>query len=130
MASARLRVSSTTPDVISYHSPDLVFHTATSRVCWARLKPILASVVSLIPISDENPTRRTPVITLVLIGLNIFTFFFIQPDPRSCSERRLPTEERFYFETAPIPCQFEDECPATIPGTAGQTHRRTRSHAW
>jgi len=76
-------------------------------------------VVSLIPISDENPTRRTPVITLVLIGLNIFTFFFIQPDAPLWSETS-PREERFYFETAPMPCQFEDECPASITGSAGQ----------
>jgi membrane associated rhomboid family serine protease len=85
------------------------------------LKPILAPVVSLIPISDENPTRRTPVITLVLIALNIITFFFIQPDPPLLFERTSPREERFYYETAPLPCQFEDECSASIAGTAGQT---------
>jgi membrane associated rhomboid family serine protease len=77
-------------------------------------------VVSLIPISDENPTRRTPVVTLVLIGLNIITFFFIQPDPQLWFEMPSPREERFYVETAPLPCQFEDECPAAIAGSAGQ----------
>ena len=76
-------------------------------------------MVSLIPISDENPTRRTPVITLVLIGLNIFTFLFIQPNPPLLFGDTPPNEERFYVETAPLPCQFEDECPATLPGTAG-----------
>jgi membrane associated rhomboid family serine protease len=77
-------------------------------------------VVSLIPISDENPTRRTPVFTLVLIALNIITFFFIQPDAPLFFETTPPREERFYYETAPMPCQFEDECPATVPGSAGQ----------
>ena len=77
-------------------------------------------MVSLIPISDENPTRRTPVVTLVLIALNIITFFFIQPDAPLLFEDTPPSEERFYFETAPIPCQFEDECPASVAGTAGQ----------
>jgi len=59
------------------------------------------------------------VITLVLIGLNIFTFFFIQPDAPLWSETS-PREERFYYETAPMPCQLEDECPASIAGSAGQ----------
>jgi membrane associated rhomboid family serine protease len=77
-------------------------------------------VVSLIPISDENPTRRTPVITLVLIALNIFTFFFIQPNPPLWFTDTPPREERFYYETAPLPCQFEDECPASITGSTGQ----------
>ena len=43
-------------------------------------------------------------ITLVLIGLNIFTFFFIQPDPPLLFGNTPPKEERFYFETAPLPC--------------------------
>ena len=59
-------------------------------------------------------------ITLVLIGLNIFTFFFIQPNPPLWFAATPPNEERFYFETAPLPCQFDDECPASIVGSAGQ----------
>ena len=75
-------------------------------------------MLSLIPISDENPTRRTPVVTLVLIGLNVVIFFFIQPNPPLLGFESSPQEERFIYETAPIPCQFDDECPSSVQGTA------------
>jgi membrane associated rhomboid family serine protease len=76
-------------------------------------------VVSLIPISDENPTRRTPIVTLVLIAMNIGTFFFIQPNPPLLGAETSPQEERFIYETAPAPCQFEDECPRAVQGATG-----------
>jgi membrane associated rhomboid family serine protease len=76
-------------------------------------------VVSLIPISDENPTRRTPIVTLVLIAMNIGTFFFIQPNPPLLGAETSPQEERFIYETAPAPCQFEDECPHAVQGATG-----------
>ena len=75
-------------------------------------------MVSLIPISDANPTRRTPVVTLVLIALNIVVFFFIQPGPPSLAGGG-PADEEFFVENAPIPCQLEDECPAALRGTQG-----------
>lgn len=76
-------------------------------------------MVSLIPISDENPTQRTPIVTLVLIALNIGTFFFIQPNPPLLGAETSPREERFIYETAPAPCQFEDECPRAVQGATG-----------
>jgi membrane associated rhomboid family serine protease len=76
-------------------------------------------VVSLIPISDENPTRRTPIVTLVLIAMNIGTFFFIQPNPPLLGAETPPQEERFIYDTAPAPCQFEDECPREVLGVTG-----------
>jgi membrane associated rhomboid family serine protease len=78
------------------------------------MKPILAPVISLIPISDVNPARRTPIITLVLLGLNVVVFFLVQPGAPLLGGFPSPAEERFIIETAPIPCQFEDECPATL----------------
>jgi membrane associated rhomboid family serine protease len=80
---------------------------------------ILAPVLSLIPISDENPTRRTPLVTLVLIGLNVVAFFFIQPDPPFLGESTPPQEERFIYENAPAPCQLENECPSSVQGATG-----------
>jgi membrane associated rhomboid family serine protease len=75
-------------------------------------------VLQLIPISDANPTSRTPVITLVLIAVNVLAFFFIQPGPPSFAGGSI-SDERFFVETAPIPCQFEDECPGAVRGTRG-----------
>ncbi len=70
--------------------------------------------MSLIPISDANPTRRTPIVTLALIALNIF--FFIQTPGWG-----MTGESSVYFiENAPMPCQLEDECPAGFEG-GGQT---------
>ena len=36
-------------------------------------------MLGLIPISDANPTRRTPVVTLTLIVVNVIAFFFVEP---------------------------------------------------
>jgi membrane associated rhomboid family serine protease len=87
------------------------------------LKPILGGVLSLIPISDANPTRRTPYITLGLIALNIFTFFFVQPQFGTG-----PEAAEYFFENAPLPCQAkeatgvdEPRCPVgqrRLPGGA------------
>jgi membrane associated rhomboid family serine protease len=57
-------------------------------------------VFSLIPISDANPTRRTPVVTIGLIVANVIAFFFIQPDFGSG-----PEASEYFFENAPLPCQ-------------------------
>lgn len=65
------------------------------------------SVLQLIPLSDDNPTRRTPFVTIALIATNIFFFLFIQP-----SFGTGPEADVFFFENGPIPCQLEDECPA------------------
>jgi len=76
--------------------------------------PILDAVINLIPISDHNPTKRTPVVTIGLIIINAFLFFFVQPGFGQSSEA-----QDFFFENAPLPCQsaqaFGDEtrdCPA------------------
>jgi len=62
-------------------------------------------VLSLIPISDANPTRGTPWVTLGLIALNIF--FFIQTPGLG-----MTADSSVYFiENAPMPCQLENECP-------------------
>ncbi len=33
----------------------------------------------MIPLYDENPTETTPYVTIALIAINIFVFFFVQP---------------------------------------------------
>jgi membrane associated rhomboid family serine protease len=57
-------------------------------------------VISLIPISDANPTQRTPVVTIGLIIANVIAFFFIEP-----SFGQGPEASAFFFENAPLPCQ-------------------------
>jgi membrane associated rhomboid family serine protease len=57
-------------------------------------------VLSLIPISDANPTRRTPYVTLGLIAANVLAFFFLEPSFGSGADASV-----YFFENAPLPCQ-------------------------
>ena len=62
---------------------------------------------SLIPISDANPTRRFPVVTIALIVANVLAFFFVEPNFGGGA-----AASDYFFENAPMPCQIEDSCPA------------------
>ena len=83
-------------------------------------------MISLIPISDANPTKRTPVVTIALIVANLLAFFFVEPDFGNG-----PEASAYFFENAPLPCQasevFGDEatdCPVGtgfIPGVGRVT---------
>lgn len=65
-------------------------------------------MLALIPISDSNPTRRFPIMTVAIIALNIFVFFFVEPDfGQSCHA------ENYFAKNAAVPCQVRS-CP-TIP---------------
>ena len=50
----------------------------------------------MFPLKDENPTTRTPIVTIALIVINILVYFFVQP-----VEFNAGTD--FTFETAVIP---------------------------
>lgn len=65
-------------------------------------------VASLIPISDLNPTRRKPFVTLSLIALNVIVFL---QEP-GLGDNFAAT--KYFIENAPIPCQLEDACPAAL----------------
>ena len=63
-------------------------------------------MVSLIPISDANPTRGFPIVTVVLIVLNVVAFFFLQPGFGQSAEAT-----NYFVENVAVPCQLQDECP-------------------
>lgn len=65
-------------------------------------------MLSLIPISDANPTRRFPLITVALIAINV-VLFFMEPGLGQTAE-----SSEYFIRNAPIPCQVEDECPTAI----------------
>ncbi|MGH2754472.1 MAG: rhomboid family intramembrane serine protease [Actinomycetota bacterium] len=86
-------------------------------------------MVSLIPISDANPTKRVPFITLALIALNIVAFFMTP----GLGQNDASTV--YFIEEAPLPCQLEDSCPTGPLGTfEGETvripERTTTSFLW
>jgi membrane associated rhomboid family serine protease len=73
-------------------------------------------VINLIPISDANPTSRTPIVTIGLLVANVLAFFFVQP-----GFGQGPEAQDYFFQNAPLPCQaaeaFGDESVACPAGT-------------
>ena len=63
----------------------------------------------MIPLRDENPTRRRAVVTLVLIALNVGIYFLVQPDVGD-----LEDSTKFTYEYAAIPCEVVTDEPLSI----------------
>lgn len=63
----------------------------------------------MMPFKDENPTYRKPIVTWVLIGLNIFVFVFLQGMANPGAE-----EVDFTLEWAAIPCEITSGEPLTL----------------
>ena len=61
----------------------------------------------MIPLKDENPTRSTPVVTIVLIAACVVVWVLIQ----QAGQRE--DNEAFTFETAAIPCEVVEGRPLT-----------------
>jgi membrane associated rhomboid family serine protease len=68
----------------------------------------LPSVGMVIPLHDDNPTSRRPIVTIVLIALNLAVFAFLQPHDDATAEAR------FNYERAAIPCEISHGSPLTI----------------
>ncbi|MEM7139697.1 MAG: rhomboid family intramembrane serine protease [Actinomycetota bacterium] len=74
----------------------------------------------MIPLRDENPTRRTPFVTVVVMAACVAAFVFVQPsatrsvvdDPTNAE---LIEEIEFSYEYAAIPCELTQGRPLTIP---------------
>ena len=66
-------------------------------------------MASLIPISDANPTRRFPFVTIALVVVNVLSFL---RQPLAEGGAAL---DRFFFQNAPVPCQLVDRCPPDFP---------------
>jgi membrane associated rhomboid family serine protease len=72
----------------------------------------------VIPLKDENPTRRRAVVTVVLILLNVGIYFGVQPDVDSAEAGE------FTFEWAAIPCELTTGEPLSyeeLPTATDQT---------
>ena len=62
----------------------------------------------VIPLHDDNPTSRRPVVTMILIALNLFVFALVQPHDGGADEAR------FNYEHAAIPCEISQGAPLTV----------------
>ncbi len=73
----------------------------------------------MFPLKDDNPTTRLPIVTLVLIVLNVLVYFLVQPVEVSAGTD-------FTFETAAIPEELTsgeplseaEFCAVVSPGSA------------
>jgi len=73
----------------------------------------------MIPISDHNPARRKPIVTLVLIAACIVVYFAVQPTGtpelqwNRIIERTDDDDLRFVVDNAAIPCELIEGRPLT-----------------
>ena len=63
-------------------------------------------MISLIPLSDANPTRQFPVVTVALIVMNVIAFFALQPGFGTSDDAI-----NYFAENVAVPCQLNDDCP-------------------
>ncbi len=62
----------------------------------------------MIPIRDINPTRIFPIVTVVLIAINLLAYFGWQPSPESAAG------EDFLYEQAAVACELTTGDPLTV----------------
>jgi membrane associated rhomboid family serine protease len=62
----------------------------------------------VIPLRDDNPTTRFPVLTVLLIAANLFVFAFVQPHGGAAQENA------FDYQHAAIPCELVHGRPLTF----------------
>jgi membrane associated rhomboid family serine protease len=67
-------------------------------------------VRAVIPFSDDNPVRRPPVITWLIIAACLGVYLFWQPTPLSDTDEDLP----FNLANAAIPCEVVQGHPLTL----------------
>ncbi|HEX2241324.1 MAG TPA: rhomboid family intramembrane serine protease [Actinomycetota bacterium] len=65
-------------------------------------------MLGLIPISDANPTRRFPIVTVSLIAANVL--LFLRTPGFGTSLR----SAAYFIRNAPLPCQLEATCPRAV----------------
>ncbi len=75
----------------------------------------------MLPLRDENPTERTPIVTVLLILACVGVYLFAQAGLDGLSEVATPvgtvqvdSELRFNLEVAAIPCEIVSQRPLTI----------------
>jgi membrane associated rhomboid family serine protease len=62
----------------------------------------------LFPIRDLNPTRITPVVTLLIIAVSAYVYFLVQPESGTSEE------VRFLYERAAVSCELTTGDPLSV----------------
>jgi membrane associated rhomboid family serine protease len=74
------------------------------------------------PLKDDVPSRSAPVVTIVLIALNVLVYlyeFLLWADPKSGgpgSAYSARLYEGFIYEFGLVPCRLTDSCPGALAG--------------
>ena len=83
--------------------------------------PALGTVGAVIPLHDANPTRRRPIVTIVLLLLNLGVYFLVQPSAGEVEQvevdgRRGEVDGQLAFnlEQAAIPCEVVEGRPLDV----------------
>lgn len=62
-------------------------------------------MISLIPLSDANPTRTFPLVTVALIIVNIVAFFTLEPGFGQSADA-----QEYFIGNVALPCQLQGNC--------------------
>jgi membrane associated rhomboid family serine protease len=73
----------------------------------------------VIPLHDENPTRRRAWVTLLLILLNVGVYFLIQP-----GATELAATATFNYQHAAVPCEITTGAPLSVDELDAAVHGR------
>jgi membrane associated rhomboid family serine protease len=69
----------------------------------------------MLPLKDDNPTTRPPIITLLVIAACVAVYFFVQPSgSASITGRNANDDASFTVEHAAIPCEIVQGHPLTV----------------
>ena len=75
----------------------------------------------MIPLHDANPTRRTPIVTVLLLLLNIGVYFLVQPGAGEVEQvevdgrsEEIDGQLAFNLEQAAIPCEVVEGRPLGV----------------
>jgi membrane associated rhomboid family serine protease len=75
----------------------------------------------VIPLHDENPTRNTPWVTILLIVVCVGVYFFVEP-----GSTEVQATAEFNYRNAAVPCEVVSGEPLTVieirSGLLGQDH--------
>jgi membrane associated rhomboid family serine protease len=64
----------------------------------------------VLPLHDDNPTRRRAWVTLFLIVVNVGVYFLVQPGSTDIS-----ATAKFSYEHAAVPCEITTGAPLSLP---------------
>ena len=68
----------------------------------------------MLPLRDENPVSRPPIVTWVIIAACIVAYLAWQPGPFASSDQDSSDDTVFFLENAAIPCEVREGRPLDL----------------